>query len=140
MEMETTVSAAPLEAFLERAGDGAKADFARALNISPQRLSNWLKRGVPKRNLREVALAMSLQGADDYHRLVDSGQKGAQRGQNGAKRNIPQSEAEKFLALVKTFLDTDANGQLEILEAALSLTQSDERPEQGRGRRKSRGR
>lgn len=139
-EAKKVVSAKPLFDTLQ--GRGAMAAFAKKLNISLPRLMNWKTRGIPANMVRDVAHAMSLPTSDDYFRLAESGQKIPTRGFNGAKRHIPHSEAEKLLALVKTFLDTDAEGQLEILEAAISLTESHAKTgtESPGGKRRSRRR
>lgn len=137
--MPQRISATPLFATFRERGD--LANFARKLNVAIPVVSNWRKRGIPPAMIRQVAHAMNLSSVDDYYRLAESGQKVSVRGPNGAKRNIPQSQAEIFLALVKTFLDTDAEGQLEIFEAATSLTEShDAHQTADRSRRKSRRR
>ena len=131
---QTTVSSGPLfETLKDR---GAQAAFARKLNISLQVLSNWRTRGIPRGNVPDVAHAMSLPSTDHYFRLAENwGKTGAKR-PNGVTVNIPRSEAEKFLALVKAFLDTDSETQLEILEAASSITESHGKTETFSSRRK----
>lgn len=116
------ISAKPLFDTFEKRGD--LASFAKKLNVSVARLMNWKKRGIPSAQVRAVAHAMSLRSSDDYYRLADNGQKAAGHGQTYDRGAVPQSEAEKFLALAKTFLDTDAVGQHQILEAANSLRES----------------
>lgn len=41
-------------------GAGASAAFARKMDISPQRLSNWKKRGIPATSLPSVAAKLGL--------------------------------------------------------------------------------
>ena len=135
--MERTVSAAPLNDLLKNGPRGAKARFAQKLNVSAQVLSNWLARGaIPAGYIPAVARAMSLQSTDDYYRLADPKQKGQINGGNIAKSHMQQTEGEKLLALVKTFLDTDSEGQHEILEAVQSLADSHGKSQAGGGRRR----
>lgn len=131
---QTTVSAGPLFDTLK--DRGAQAAFARKLNISIQVLSNWRKRGIPRGNIPEVAHAMSLPSTDHYFRLAEHWGKNGVKRTNGVTVNIPQSEAEKFLALVKAFLDTDSETQVVILKAATSLSESHGKTEPSASRRK----
>lgn len=125
------VSAKPLfDTLTER---GAKQAFADKMNISLSRLMNWEGRGIPHAQVRAVAHHMSLQSADDYYRLAENGTKA-----NIHKlKTIPPSEADKLLALVKSFLDTDNEGQTLILESAKALGRKHGRSKPGRkaGRR-----
>lgn len=60
VEKEPTIPALPLKSWLATKGRGAKTQFAKKLNISPGRLANWLRRGIPQGKVRAVALAMSV--------------------------------------------------------------------------------
>jgi hypothetical protein len=64
----------PPESLLKYLGEdrGAKSKFASKLGISQQVLNNWLKRGVPRARLPEIAGAMGIT-TDDYIRKANGG-------------------------------------------------------------------
>lgn len=53
------ISSRPLFAHIERSGK-KKADFAKQLNTSGQKLNNWVKRGVPAAELPRVAKLLGI--------------------------------------------------------------------------------
>lgn len=55
-----TTPAAPLSAYLKEKGRGSKAEFAEKLDVSQAVLTNWLKRGIPRGRLVEVAQHMGI--------------------------------------------------------------------------------
>lgn len=64
--MDTDKDRIPSGPLFERLKDkGTASAFARALQISPQRLSNWRKRGVPAALLPQVAAAIGA-SAEEY--------------------------------------------------------------------------
>lgn len=112
MFMEKGVPAKPLFDRLE--GRGARASFAKKINVSPARLSNWEKRGIPAAAVPVVAQALSLT-TDQYYELAKSGKK-------SGEKIIPTSDGEKLLVILRAFLDTDDEGKLELVEAARSIS------------------
>ncbi len=62
-------AARPLIEWLDSKGRGAKSKFARDINISPARLTNWLRRGVPEGQLYVVADKMGM-SYERYRRLI----------------------------------------------------------------------
>lgn len=62
---DDVIPAKPLEQRLQERG--AKADFARQLDITQAVLTNWFARGIPQRRLRAVCQAIGV-SVDDYRR------------------------------------------------------------------------
>lgn len=59
-QLEPKISALPLKAWLAKQGRGGRTQLARKLNISAGRLSNWLRRGIPKGQVYPVAIEMGI--------------------------------------------------------------------------------
>lgn len=63
-----TISAGPLQSRLSQEGRGAKAEFARKMNLESQAVvTNWLRRGVPLHKLKAVCKALDI--SEDRYRF-----------------------------------------------------------------------
>jgi hypothetical protein len=116
--MSTTVSAKPLFSLLK--DRGAITAFAKKLGYKDmQRISNWRKRGIPKGQIVDVAKALGMK-VENYYDLCE-GKASEHQAKQRASGNIPRSDAEKLLVLIKTFLDTDADVRGDIVAAVQAV-------------------
>lgn len=118
--MSDTISSKPLFARLKDRGD--LAAFAEKIKSSVQRVSNWRDRGVPKAAVMEVAAALGM-SAEDYYALASKGESGNLLVYGDRQNNIPRSDAEKLVEIIRLFLDTDSEVREEILAGAQSLAE-----------------
>jgi hypothetical protein len=124
-----TVSSKPLFERLPERGDVAA--FAKKIGAkSTQAVYNWKKRGIPKGVVRDVAAALGLT-VEQYYELATKGTAGADR--KIKEKNVPRSDGETLLVMLRAFLDTDSEGRVEMAEAIASVVD-------GHGLAKLRGR
>ena len=140
---ETTVPAKPLFDWLDHQPRGAKAAFARKLGYSESRLSMMRVRGIPKGALIDITRALNMT-VERYMELawqkggkIEANQEKILRGE--MQSNIPHGDAEKLLALIRAFLNTDAEGKSEVIAAVQAVAGEDgakHRADNGRKRKR----
>jgi hypothetical protein len=93
---------------------------------SDGRITNWKSRGVPLGEVGRVAAVMGI----NYERYM------ALASDSPLPENqiiSPQgNDAEKLLFVIRTFLDTDSDGRLELFDAARVLRKKNASPAQSR--------
>lgn len=106
----------PLFQRLDAKGPGARASFARAMNVSQPRLTNWRKRGVPAAELPRVAAGLGMT-VEQY--LAEGGKP------NAARQDLPVYVVDHERQLLERYRASSPSWQL-TLRLLASLAPADQ--------------
>jgi len=125
---DDVVPIAPLKAWLDREGRGARAKLSRDLGVTPQVITNWLTRkSLPASRLRGVVKLMGittdayLSGLDHAVQVAPNKLEQLKAGEPPAPYVVSASEANRVIAALKREIGHDPGSDWTGLLVALMV-------------------